>query len=55
MVEEQDREYATAVRADTEAQRHALVVGDDDGSPQSAEPDADEIRRVRLQRFGLSD
>ena len=55
LVEEQDREYAAAVRADTEAQRHALVAGDDNGSPQSAEPDADEMRRVRLQRFGLSD
>ena len=57
LVEEQDREYAAAVRADTEAraQRHASVASDGSGSPQVEEPDANEMRRVRLQRFGLSD
>ena len=44
-----------AVCVDTEAQRHASVVNDGDGSPQPEEPDADEMRRVRLQRFGLGD
>ena len=55
LVEEQDREYEEAVRADTEAQRHASVVGSGRDSPQVVEPDASEMRRVRLQRFGLSD
>ena len=55
LVEEQDREYEEAVRADTEAQRHASVVSGGSDSPQVAEPDASEMRRVRLQRFGLSD
>ena len=55
LVEEQDCEYAAAVRADTEAQRHASAVSYGNGSPQPDEPDADEMRRVRLQRFGLSD
>ena len=55
LVEEQDQEYAVAARVDTEAQRHASVVSDGNGSPQPDEPDADEMRRVRLQRFGLGD
>ena len=55
LVEEQDQEYAAAVRVDTEAQRHASVASDGDGSPQPEEPDAAEMRRVRLQRFGLCD
>jgi len=55
LVEEQDREYEEAVRVDTGAQRHASVVGGGSDSPQVAEPDASEMRRVRLQRFGLGD
>ena len=55
LVEEQDQEYAMAVHVDTEAQRHASVVSDGNGSSQPEEPDADEMRRVRLQRFGLGD
>jgi len=55
LVEEQDQEYEEAVRVDTEAQRRASVVSGGSDSPQVAEPDANEMRRVRLQRFGLSD
>ena len=55
LVEEQDQEYAMSVRVGTEAQRRASVVSNGSGSPQVEEPDADEMRRARLQRFGLSD
>ena len=49
------QEYAIAVNVDTEAQRHASVASGGNGSPQPEEPNADEMRRVRLQRFGLGD
>ena len=59
LVAEQDREYAEArVQDESHAQlalrEETQPVVEVDEVPDSLEPSAEEMRRVRLQRFGLA-
>jgi hypothetical protein len=59
LIAEQDREYEQARvqdegRAQQASQDEARPVEEADEAPDSEEPSAEEMRRVRLQRFGLA-